>query len=428
MSRRDPVTAACVALVLGCITIALFAAMRARRAEVALRGGRDGPPPPAAQELDDNPAPRARDQKARRSGVLDDLERTADDLAHDLKDLLTAITGRTELLIASLDEAHPGRPDACEIRRLALSGARIGKPLRALTASRAATDLIDVNLVTSRTADGFEVLLGRDIDVALALDPGVMQVRAGAGQVDEIVLNLAMRARAAMPQGGRLTLSTARHTRPDGHTSLGQARAYVRIVVADTGVDMPETDRETLSEPLLVTPGAGGVAIGLAKVCDIVKQAGGEIHVDSAPGLGTTFTVDLPAATEPAGAYAPSIARPVAALVLVVEDEPRIRELIKVVLSRGGHDVVAVAGPHEGLAVLNRQPAVELMLVDVVMPDMNGYDLAVQARALVPGLRVVFMSGFTRDLSRHPTRDRFLAKPFAIESLHDVVQQALSDP
>jgi len=87
-----------------------------------------------------------------------------------------------------------------------------------------------------------------------------------------------------------------------------------------------------------------------------------------------------------------------------------------------------VAGPHEGLAVLNRQPAVELMLVDVVMPDMNGYDLAIQARALVPGLRVVFMSGFTRDLTRHPTRDRFLPKPFAIEALHDVVQQALSDP
>jgi CheY-like chemotaxis protein len=245
------------------MTIALLAAMRARRAEGALRAGADGPMRPIAQELDGNPEPRARDQEARRSGVLDDLERTADDLAHDLKDLLTAITGRTELLIASLDEAHPGRPDAYEIRRLALSGARIGKPLRA---------------------------------------------------------------------------------------------------------------------------------------------------------------------TEPASAYAPSIARPVAALVLVVEDEPRIRELIKVVLSRGGHDVVAVAGPHEGLAVLNRQPAVELMLVDVVMPDMNGYDLAVQARALVPGLRVVFMSGFTRDLTRHPTRDRFLAKPFAIQSLHDVVQQALSDP
>jgi two-component system cell cycle sensor histidine kinase/response regulator CckA len=417
-----------VALVLGCITIALLAAMRARRAEGAPRAGADSSRRPAAQELDGPPAPRARDEEARRPGVLDDFERTADDLAHDLKDLLTAITGRTELLIASLDESHPGRPDAVEIRRLALSGARIGKPWRALTASRAATDVIDVNLVTSRTADGFEALLGRDIDVSLALDPGVMHVRAGAGHVDEIVLNLAMRARAAMPEGGRLTLSTARHTRHGGHTSLGQARPYVRIVVADTGVEMPEADRDTLFGPSLLTAGAGAAAVGLAKVCDIVKQAGGEIHVDSAPGRGTTFTVDLPAATEPAWVHAPSIARPVAALVLVVEDEPRIRELIKVVLSRGGHDVVAVAGPHEGLAVLNRQPAVELMLVDVVMPDMNGYDLAIQARALVPGLRVVFMSGFTRDLTRHPTRDRFLAKPFAIESLHDVVQRALSDP
>jgi signal transduction histidine kinase/CheY-like chemotaxis protein len=423
------VTGAFAAIVLVCIAMALLAAVRARHAEAALGAAvADMRARGLAREPDAAATRRAYDEEARRSGVLDDLGRTADDLAHDLKDLLTAITGRSELLIASLDAAHPGRPDACEIRRLALSGARIGMPLRALTALRAATDVIDVNLVVSRTADGFEVLLGRDISVSLALDPRVMRVRAGAGHVDEIVLNLAMRARAAMPNGGRLTVSTARHTRHDGHTRLGPARPYVRVVVADTGVDMPEADREALFAPFLVTPGAGGVAIGLARVCDIVKQAGGEIHVDAAPGLGTTFTVDLPAATEPASVQTSSTGRPIAALVLVVEDEPRIRELIKVVLCRGGHEVVAVAGPHEGLAMLKRQPAVELMLIDVVMPDMNGYDLAIQARALVPGLRVVFMSGFTRDLTRHPAGDRFLAKPFAVESLHDVVQQALIDP
>jgi two-component system cell cycle sensor histidine kinase/response regulator CckA len=420
------VIGACVALMLAAIVMALLAAARARRAEAALRAAAHTQTPVIALQPDAAATRHAREEEARRSGVLDDLGRTADDLAHDVNDLLTAITGRTELLIASLDEAHPGWPDACEIRRLALSGARIGKPLRALTASRAATDVIDVNLVAARTAEGFDVLLGRDIDVSLALDPGVMRVRAGAGHVDEIVLNLAMRARAAMPHGGRLTLSTARHTRHEDHASL--ARPYVRIVVSDTGVEMPQSDRETLFQPSLVTPGAGGAAIELAKVCDIVRQAGGEIHVDSAPGLGTTFTVDLPAAMEPASTRTPSIGRPVAALVLVVEDEPRIRDLIKVVLSRAGHDVVAVAGPHEGLAMLKRQPGLELMLIDVVMPDMNGYDLAIQARVLVPGLRVVFMSGFTRDLTRHPAQDRFLAKPFAVESLHDAVQQALSDP
>jgi CheY-like chemotaxis protein len=162
-------------------------------------------------------------------------------------------------------------------------------------------------------------------------------------------------------------------------------------------------------------------------VLRIVRQAGGRISVDSVPGVGTTVVVDLPADPAAPGPPLPEPPHAIAASVLVVEDEPRVRELIKTVLARNGHEVVAVAGPHDGLAVLKRHPGTELLLVDVVMPDMNGYDLATQARTIAPGLRVVFMSGFARDVARHPPGDRFLAKPFAIESLHQVVQEALSD-
>jgi two-component system cell cycle sensor histidine kinase/response regulator CckA len=423
-------TLASVAIAVGVLAmavVAVVAALRSRRAEAALRASVEAQQAFVAQPAAADAARRARDEDARHAQVLEEVGRTADELAHGLKDLLTAITGRIELLIEGLDAAHPGRQDAYEIRRLALSAARLTKPLRALSASGSATALIDVNLVTSHTADAFTELLGADIEVSLRLDPGVMFVRTGASHVEEIVLNLAMRARAAMPGGGRLAISTTRHARGQATADPGAAREYVRLVVADTGAAMSAADREALFEPSLLLSGADGVAIGLARVCDIVKRAGGEIAVDSGPGSGTTFTVDLPAVAAPPPVHDPTLVRALAASVLVVEDEPRVRELIKVVLTRGGHDVIAVAGPHDALAALSRQPGIEVMLIDVVMPDMNGYDLATQSRALVPGLRVVFMSGFARDLTRHPPGDRFLAKPFAIESLHDVVQQALLD-
>jgi two-component system, cell cycle sensor histidine kinase and response regulator CckA len=416
-------TTASVLLAAGCAALAVVAALavaRARRAEAARRASEDTPRRMTAEGLLPDATRLESEQQIRHARILEDVGRTADVVAHDFKDLLTAITGRTELLIASLDEAHPGRPEAFEIRRLALSAARMSKPLRALSGALAATDLIDVNMVISRTADAFKEMLGSDIDVSLALDPGVMRVRAGAGHVEEIVLTLAMNARAAMPGGGRLTVSTAGHTHEENDPRLGSGRECVRIALAHTEGVIPEIDRK-----LVESPGTG--AAGLARVLDVVKRAGGWFSVESPPGGGTMFVVDLPAAMEPAPAEGPLPARAIKASVLVVEDEPRVRELIKVFLSREGHDVVAVAGPHDGLAVLKRQPSVELMLIDIVMPDMNGYDLAVQARAVAPGLRVVFMSGFARDCTRHPTADRFLAKPFAVESLRDVVQQALSD-
>ena len=169
--------------------------------------------------------------------------------------------------------------------------------------------------------------------------------------------------------------------------------------------------------------------MGLAKVDAIVRQAGGRIHVESAAGVGTTFTIDLPATSEPAAA--PDLAfveTRLTAPVLVVEDDPRVRELIRLVLVRAGHEVVAVAGPHAALAALNRQPAISLMLVDVVMPEMDGYDLVVEGRKISPGVHVVFMSGFARDTARHPSGDGFLAKPFTVESLTGIVQEALAAP
>ena len=202
---------------------------------------------------------------------------------------------------------------------------------------------------------------------------------------------------------------------------------FVRMIVADTGDGMSPAAQSKLFEPFLAGDDAGERAIGLAKVDAIVRQAGGRIHVQSAPGAGTTFTIDLPATSESAAAPEPLVADTQLPLpVLVVEDEPRVRELIRLVLVRAGHEVVAVAGPRAALAALNRQPAVSLMLVDLIMPEMDGYDLVVEARAIAPRVRVVFMSGFAPDHARHPSGDGFLAKPFTVESLTSVVKAALA--
>ena len=415
-----------VAAVLAAVA-AVVATARARRAEAAVHASEEA----YRQLTDRHTAPgaagMARDEKLRHAQIMDAIGRKAGDVAHDFNDLLAAITGRAELLIATLHEGHPGMQEARDIRTAVLGAARITKPLRELMGSRAATEVIDVNAVTSHTADALREMLGSGIEVSVELDPRGMHVRAGASHVEELVLNLAMNARASMPNGGHLTLSTTGHTRREPDPNLGPAGQFVRLIVADTGAGMSEAERQVLFEPLLVAPGAGSRAIALAKVCDIVRQAGGQIHVDSAPGLGTTFTVDLPAITVApvAASSAPSYVNAIVASVLVVEDEPVVRELIRLVLARGGHDVVAVAGPHAAITALKRQPLTELMLIDVVMPDMNGYDLAIQARLLAPGMRIVFMSGFARDEARHPPNDGFLHKPFKTESLNEVVQEAL---
>jgi two-component system, cell cycle sensor histidine kinase and response regulator CckA len=397
------------------LAVAVVAVAQTRAARVALRaceetGGQSGQLP----------------QNLERVGQL------AGDIAHDLNDLLTAIIGHTELLIERLPRGDPMAPDAHEVRRAALSAARLTKQLLAVSRSqRTALEVIDVNEVAARTAGVLRGMLGEDIAVTLTLGADIKRIMAGASHVQEIVLNLALNARDAMPTGGRLTLTTTMHTRLEQDAAIGPAGQYVRLIVADTGCGIPEAVQSKVFEPFLTAQEAGGSAVGLAKVYSLVKENGGHIHLDSTAGVGSTFTVDLPALSElPAPLDLPPPApRPVVgfAPILVVEDEPRVRELIKLVLVRAGYDIVAVAGPHDALAALNRQPDINLLLIDVVMPEMNGYDLASEARKIVPGAKVVFLSGFACDPTRQPATDGFLAKPFTVESLTGIVQLALAE-
>jgi two-component system cell cycle sensor histidine kinase/response regulator CckA len=395
------------------IAVAWVATRRARAARAALRSNET----------------KLRERVERDEKINAD-SRLAGDIAHDLNDLLTAITGYTELLIANLDPSGTSIQDAHEIRRAALSAARLTKPLRILSGGHhAPIDVIDVNAETARAATALKQMLGPNIDVALALDHDIKRVKISACHLEEIVLNLGVHARDAMPHGGRLTVATVTHTDDERDAASGAPSEYVRMVVTDTGGGLSADARSTLFEPFFASEDAGAGAIGLAKVDAIVKQAGGRIQVESAAGAGTTFTIDLPATSEPAAGSEPAFTETrLTAPVLVVEDEPGTRELIRLVLVRVGREVVAVAGPHAALDALRRQPAIALMLVDVVMPEMNGYDLVAEARTISPGVHVVFMSGFARDATRHPSSDGFLAKPFTVEALTSIVEEALAGP
>ena len=310
----------CFVLVALSLVATAIAIARARAARAALHAGgetvRQDPRPPQN---------------------IESVARLAGDIAHDLNDLLTAIIGHSELLIAQLPAADPMKPDAHEVRRAALSAARLTKQLLAVSRSQRTTlEVIDVNAVAARTAGVLKGMLGEDIAVTLALGTDIKRIMAGASHVQEIVLNLALNARDAMPTGGRLTLTTTMHTRLKQDAAIGPAGEYVRLIVADTGCGIPEAVQSKVFEPFLTAHEPGGSAVGLAKVYSLVKENGGHIHLDSTAGVGSTFTVDLPALSEsPAPLDSPPPApRPVVgfAPILVVEDEPRVRELIKLVL------------------------------------------------------------------------------------------------
>jgi hypothetical protein len=182
-----------------------------------------------------------------------------------------------------------------------LSAARLTRPLRNLGGGhRGSGDVVDVNAVTARTASALERMLGPSIEVTLALDNGIERIKIGAAHLEEIVLNLGIHARDAMPNGGRLTVATTMHMADEAGAANGAPRAYVRMVIGDTGRGMSAAEKSRLFEPFLAADDAAGSAMGLARVDAIVKQAGGRIQVESTAGVGTTFTIDLPATSEAA--------------------------------------------------------------------------------------------------------------------------------
>jgi hypothetical protein len=372
----------------------------------------------------------ALEQQMLQAQKMEAVGRLAGGVAHDFNNLLTAITGYAELLIQNLSPSDPIIQDAYEIRRAALSAARLTRHLLAFSRKEhTRLEVVDVNVIVGRTTGILKRTLGTDIELTLRLEPALRLVKANPSQLEQVVLNLAVNARDAMPSGGRLVVTTSMHVCRQHawcHHRIGGE--YVRLTISDTGCGIPESIRSKIFEPFFTTKGESGTGLGLATVYSIVQHAGGDVRAESDGHRGSTFTIDLPATDEQAPATDqeghPRLVEGCAS-VLVVEDDSRVRELVELVLRRAGYDVIAVSTPPDALATLSSQPDIHLMLTDVVLPQMNGYDLAEEARKVAPGVRVAFMSGFANDVLHRPVAEPFIPKPFTVESLTSAVRKAL---
>ncbi|MBV9109423.1 MAG: response regulator, partial [Gemmatimonadetes bacterium] len=297
--------------------------------------------------------------------------------------------------------------------------------------------VLDLNGVVREMERMLRRLIGEDVELVTRLDPALGQVRADPGQVEQVVLNLVVNARDAMPHGGRLTIESANEALDEGmkrtfpYVVPGE---YVMLSVTDTGQGMDEETRERAFEPFFTTKPAGrGTGLGLSTVYGIVKQSGGFIWIDSALGKGTTVRIYLPPVAEAAAqatAAAPALAARGTGTILLAEDEVTVRRLAIRVLGRAGYTVLEATDGQEALRVsAEHEGAVDLLVTDVVMPRMGGRALASAIRKSHPEVPVLYMSGYNEEaVQRHGVLDpdtAFLGKPFTAEQLLEAVAKAL---
>ncbi|HSS44119.1 MAG TPA: ATP-binding protein [Thermoanaerobaculia bacterium] len=294
-----------------------------------------------------------------------------------------------------------------------------------------------MNVVVADLEKMLRRLIGEDIDMATVLDPALAHVRADPGQLEQVIMNLVVNSRDAMPRGGKLTIETRNvrldeaYVREHGYVTAG---SYVLLAVSDTGCGMDPETQAHIFEPFFTTKGQGkGTGLGLSTVYGIVKQTGGSIEAYSEVGEGTTFKIYLPSVEEAVQSLPPSPAAkpaPGSETILLVEDEEGVRALTRRVLTNYGYTVLEACSGEDAMEVARRTPGmIHLMVTDAVMPGMSGPQLARQLSSLRPDMRVLFISGYTDDaIVRHgllkPT-EAFLPKPFSPDALVRKVREVL---
>jgi PAS domain S-box-containing protein len=367
---------------------------------------------------------------------LEAIGQFAGGIAHDFNNLLTSIQGYAELARANLPEGDPIRKDLDQVLAGAERASAITRKLLAFTRRQI---LVPVNIDPAQViADLVAILrplMGDDIDVALNIEAKHGWIRVDPTQLEQVIVNLAVNAHDAMPTGGTVTIAvhdieTTDPDRPDPDLTAGP---FVRISVSDTGTGMDEATRARIFDPFYTTKGPGkGTGLGLSTVFGIVAQSGGQIGVETTPGVGSTFHVDLPrvgAAVLPGPRLLTEATLRRSGVVLLVEDDPAVREYARRGLEAAGYTVLAVAGAHQAVRASERWgEGIDVLLTDLVMPGVHGPELAAQIRMQRPGIGVVFMSGYAEDaLGRGgelSASGEFLPKPFSLEALSRVVGRA----
>jgi signal transduction histidine kinase len=384
---------------------------------------------------------RQSEEQLRQVQKIEAMGRLAAGVAHDFNNILTAITGHSELLLRQLDAGDPRRKNAEQIEKAAYRAAGLTRQLLIFSRKQVIEPrVLDLNAVILDIKKMLRRLIGEDIEFCTSLDPAAGHIKADPGQIEQVIMNLAVNARDAMPTGGKLTVATA-NTALDKNCLKNfpdmDAGNYVMLAVTDTGTGMSEEVKAHLFEPFFTTkPSGKGTGLGLATCFGIVKQNTGHINVQSELGSGTTFKIYFPqvqSALEPLRVRN----RPAAVAggnetVLLVEDEPVVRELAVATLREKGYTVVEAVNGEEGLRLARQHDGkIDLVLTDVVMPVMGGKEMADALRSSHPNTRVLFTSGYTEDALGHHGVLRpgilFLPKPYLTATLARKVREVLDE-
>ncbi len=381
----------------------------------------------------------ALEDKLRHSQKMEAIGRLAGGVAHDFNNLLTVIMGYNQILSDGVPAAGLLMNATVQIRTASERAEEITRQL--LLFSRKAVlqpRVIDLNDVLMNLDTMLRRLIGEDIEVLTVPGRDVGAVKADPGQIEQVIMNLAVNARDAMPRGGTLTLETNNTELDDAYAREHppvQAGRYVMLAVSDTGIGMDADTQAHIFEPFFTTKEVGkGTGLGLSTVYGIVKQSGGYIWVYSEPQRGTTFKIYFPRLDQPVdGVRAEK--REAGKLrgtetILLVEDNEQVRQLTSTVLADNGYNVLSAASPEEGLALCRaHQPEIQLLVTDVILPRMKGPQLAEQVKRISPSTRVLYVSGYTSDAIVHyGVLDAglwFLGKPFSVSELVAKVREVL---
>ena len=365
---------------------------------------------------------------------LEAVGQLAGGVAHDFNNLLGVMLGYCALLQENLDLSEANRNMVCEIEKAGKSAATLTRQLLAFSRRQVfQLVVLDLNIAVSEIHEMLNRLIGEDIEVIAVLCPTLGNVNGDPTQIEQVVMNLALNARDAMPQGGKITIETTNVYLDEAyarqHLSAG-AGSYVMLAVSDTGTGMDQETQSHIFEPFFTTKGLKGTGLGLSTVYGIVKQSAGHISVHSEVGHGTTFKVYLPRVQAAVASVKQETVAPVAGgseTILLVEDAPALRQLTRVIMEQSGYTVLDSGDPAEAIRIAEQHKGpLPLLITDLVMPVMNGRILAETLIAARPGIAVLYTSGYTdNSIAPHDIESgcMFLEKPYSVKGGGKLDQQ-----
>jgi len=378
------------------------------------------------------------EEQLRQAQKMEAIGRLSGSVAHDFNNLLSVILSYSDLLLSDLKPIDPLRGDIESIRRAGEKAADLTRQLLAFSRQQVlAPRVLDLNGVLSESEKMLRRLVGEDIEVVTHYARTLSRVKVDPGQIDQVLLNLVINARDAMPDGGKLTIETKEVELDESYTSehFGVARGpHVMLAVSDTGFGMDQQTQARIFEPFFTTKEVGkGTGLGLSTVFGIVKQSGGHIWVYSEPGGGSTFKLYFPV-SEAEDSELPEIIAPLTLqgteTILLVEDQDEVRRVAQAILRRYGYHVIEARNAGEALLTCERHPrTIHLLLTDVVMPQLSGRELAERLSAVRPEMKVLYMSGYTENVIVHhgilDSGIAYLQKPIVPELLARRVREVL---